>query len=163
MSTTATGFNLKQYLIDNVQMMTSTYVADLGFIPEDKQGAVPMGKARTAVEFTAECAGFNFFVAGLCAKGKASSMTPDERKAYMESIDTGAKAIEALNKSALVLTSAIAELSDDDLMQEVTMPWGSVVPLYKAISMSYGHMMYHCGQVNYIQSLFGDDANHWGG
>lgn len=161
MSTTATGVNYKQILIDQLQMIGETYTKDLGFIPEDKQGESPMGKARTAIEFTAECAGFNYFVAGLIRGDTAAAPSAEERAAYMASLNTGAKASEALKQSIQLVISALNDISDEDLSREVTMPWGSTVPLHRAASMCAGHMMYHCGQLNYIQSLFGDDANHW--
>src|SRR5438105_4948338 len=106
MSTTATGIDLKKILIDNIQAVGSMYATDFGFLPKDKLGASPMGKARNPIEFTAECAGFNLFVAGL-VRGQTITRTDEERAAYYASLDTGDKAIQALNESVLALTGAL--------------------------------------------------------
>jgi hypothetical protein len=161
MSATATTINFKQLLIDRVREISKIYVTDFGFIPEDRQTVSPMGKARNPVDFTAECAGFNLWVARIFT-GESSDTGQEERKAYLASLTTGAKALDALNESVLALTAAIAATPDDDLGREISMPWGAPAKLHEAASMAAGHMMYHLGQINYIQSLYGDDQNHWG-
>jgi len=35
------------------------------------------------------------------------------------------------------------------------------MPMMTAISLPAGHMMYHDGQINYIQLLLGDTKFHW--
>jgi hypothetical protein len=162
MSTTATSFDLKQLLVERVRRIGKSYLSDLSFIPEDKLGVSPMGKARSPIEFTAECAGFNLWVARTFRNEPDDAAKKETRAAYLASLVTAPLATRAFEESIEVLATAIAETPDEELFREITMPWGSAAPLHEAAAMATAHMMYHDGQINYIQSLYGDDDNHWG-
>ena len=56
---------------------------------------------------------------------------------------------------------AIDTFSEADLGKEVAMPWGAKFPAMVAILLPTSHMTYHDGQINYIQTLFGDAEFHW--
>lgn len=160
MSTAAVSIDPKSILIDSIRRIGAMYVSDLSHVPEDKLGACPMGAARTPLDFTAECAGFNFFVAS-ALNGEPFSRTPEEREAFVKSIDSFDKAKQAIEASVETLADAVSHLGEDDLTREVTTPWGEATTAYRFANMAAMHMMYHDGQINYIQSLYGDDANHW--
>lgn len=158
---TATHIDYRQLLITNIENTLKTYVKDIGHLPADKLDVCPMGKARTPIDFTVECAGFNLVVAAAIC-GEAGAMPgSEERKAYIASLDTGEKAIGGLEESVGKIVAGLNAASDDDLLREVTMPWGSTSLVHEAVNMATVHMAYHLGQINYIQSLYGDDKMHW--
>jgi uncharacterized damage-inducible protein DinB len=142
--------------------MGKSYGSDFAHIPADKQVTTPMGVARPASEFTAECASFNRFVAKMVRGQEVPQLTDEQRKAYYASFDTGDKAIAEFNASVEDLSAALTAASDEDLSKEITMPWGDQSPLWAAVHMAASHMMYHQGQINYIQALYGDGESHWG-
>lgn len=77
----------------------------------------------------------------------ASKANPDEALAWLKSSNSA-------------LASAISALSDDQLSAEIkhpfydaTITWGDF-----AIDLVYWNMVYHEGQINYIQVLYGDKS-----
>lgn len=158
---TATAFDVKAAVIDRIKSTAEMYIKDLGFIPKDKLAVSPMGKARPALEFTAECAGFNFFVAALALGAPKGVPSDDERKAFYASIDTLEKATTTLQASVDQLTSALSGVSEEALFEPATAPWGEETTLYRLADITATHMAYHDGQLNYIQALYGDDSSHW--
>jgi len=155
--------DLKQIMSDSLERLGSTYIKDFGWIPEDKCGVSPMGKARTPIEFTVECASLNEFVANTIAgRDPRGGKTKEDRQAYFKAIDTKAAAIKELESSIALLRAAIADIPADGLSTEVESPWGGKTTAFKFATTAINHMSYHDGQLNYIQALYGDDADHWG-
>ena len=161
MSTTATAINFKEFLKGQAEYASRIFCLDLAAIPEDKIGACPMGVARSPLHFSAECAGFNLMVAANL-RGEEYAIPSEEGKtAYYASIDTTAKAAEAIQTSTAALIAGLDAVSDEDMHKEVPMYWGGTMPLYKFANLAINHMGYHDGQLNYIQSLYGDSEVHW--
>lgn len=159
MSTTTISIDPKTTLLDSVRRIGGMYANDLSFVPSDKVAGCPMGSARSPLDFTAEVAGFNYYVASTL-KGN-SAKTPEEREAFQKSIDSLEKARQALDSSVETLADAISSLDEEGLTREVSTPWGDTVSAYRLANMCVMHMMYHDGQINYIQTLYGDCENHW--
>ncbi len=158
---TATAFDPKTEVIKSLTDTTKMYLSDLAWIPEDKLGLAPMGKARPPLEFTAECAGFNKFVAAV-AQGEEREVPSEEaRQAYYASVDTLEKAKQELSSSVDALVAALEALDHEALFRATTTPWGMESTVYQLATMCSRHMAYHDGQLNYIQALYGDDGNHW--
>jgi hypothetical protein len=152
---------MKTFLANFVEKIGASYANDLKHIPADKQLLSPMGVARSATIFTAECAGFNRWITKIIAGEEVTMPDEEGRKAYYASFDSGEKALEELNSSVAELCEAIRGCSEDDLGRTVTMPWGDPMVMAEAIHMAGVHMAYHEGQLNYIQALYGDGENHW--
>jgi uncharacterized damage-inducible protein DinB len=162
MSNTATSFELKSFLTGIVQRSADRLSADLAHLSAEQLTASPMGAARNPLHFTAECIGFNRLVANAFV-GKPSAMpSQEERDAFFASIDTLEKAQAGLKRSADTLGAAIDQADEAKLTAEGTAPWGEPMPLYMLVYMAADHMSYHDGQVNYIQTLYGDAEVHWG-
>jgi hypothetical protein len=161
MSATATTPDLKKILTNQLEQVVKGYVSDFGHIPEDKRNVVPMGKARTPHDFTVECVGFNKWAARTIRGEPADPSKKEERQAFLDSLSTSELAINALNQSVAEITTALSNLTDEDLAREITMPWGSPAALCEAPITAAFHMAYHMGQINYIQALYGDDQMHW--
>ncbi len=161
MSTTATAIDFKEFLKGFAENTCKQYVSDLTAIPDDKIGVSPMGAARSPLHFSAECSGFNGMLVS-ALKGEAIQM-PDEdgKAAFYASIDTKAKAISAIETSTSAVIDALGTVSDEALQTEIPMYWGGSMPLYQFAHLAISHMAYHDGQLNYIQSLFGDTDIHW--
>jgi hypothetical protein len=162
MSTITTGINAKQFLIDYVRKASETYLGDLSHIPQDKLNEIPMGVARPPLEFTAECIGFNSFVAKIVSGVEFARRTPEEREAFFKSIDTFDKAKAGLEDSVNELVGALSALDDEGLAKEVATPWGATMTAFALAHTAASHMSYHDGQINYIQALYGDGEIHWG-
>ncbi len=155
----ATQIDPKAHIIGFTNMMTDMLLNDLDFIPKDKLDASPMGVARTPRDFVAECAGFSRYVAW--AITGEPKLTEEERKVWVKGLDTIDKAINGLKFATKELVEAIESQTQDQLASEVMTPWGTPTTKFGLANMAAAHVMYHNGQVNYIQSLYGDADNHW--
>ncbi len=161
MSETAIGFDVKADLIERLKSTTASYINDLKHVPEDKLGVSPMGVARSPIEFTAEVIGFNGLVVASLRGGSAEMPDQAARDAFTASIDSFAAAEAGLNRSCESLAAAIEATSLDGLMEDTMAPWGQALTKLKLSGFAVTHMVYHDGQLNYIQSLYGDAENHW--
>ena len=155
------AIDLRNVISEMITDAAKTYSSDLNWIPEDKFHAVPMGSGRSPADFTAECIGFNRMVARIIKDEKVHFPTDEEHEAFVRSFDTIGKAKNEILESARDLVDALKLIAPDDLWAEVTPPWGQPVATYKMASLAASHMSYHDGQVNYIQTLYGDVRMHW--
>ena len=155
------SFDRKAYLVEEIGNMCKSYIEDLAHIPDVKITESPMGCARNALTFTAECAGFNSWIADALGGTIAPMPSQETRDRFYASMDSREKVTTALQNSCDRIIAALQSLDDADLDEPTTAPWGASMTKFKLATMAYVHMIYHNGQVNYIQTLYGDPDNHW--
>lgn len=134
------------------------------YVPADNQNDwKPMGEARSTLSQLIECAVVPYFFASLL-KGEATDMSSPEvrekRKALEAAITSVAEAEEAAKKSYAMLCGVIAQLSDEDLEKPCPVPWDASPKVSDVIFYPYWNIVYHTGQINYIQLLLGDTDMH---
>lgn len=160
-SEATTAIDLRKTISELIMDAARTYSSDLNWIQEDKFHTVPMGSGRTVADFTAECIGFNRMAARLIKDEKVHFPTDEEHEAFVRSFDSIEKAKQGIIESAQLVVDALREITLDELWSEVTPPWGQPVPAYKIAYHAASHLSYHDGQLNYIQTLYGDVRMHW--
>jgi hypothetical protein len=153
--------DLKRHLCENMARVRDFYVKDLNYIPADKFDASPMGAAKTAKDMTLECAGLNRILVKLIAGEEAKHPSPEDRKASYASFKTAEDVKGEFSSSFDELIAKVEKLEPAQLDREITAPWGQTLPLGAMLLMGVSHVTYHDGQLNYIQSLYGDDKFHW--
>jgi hypothetical protein len=130
------------------------------FVPEDRRNWVPQGKARTMHDFVAECAviadwGASFF--------DTMEIAPFDLQAYERAkaeLDTLDK-IHSVGEAAITrLCQAIEAVPDAKLELSHSMPWGMTMTTADMLFMGYWNIVYHTGQVNYVQMMLGDTEMH---
>lgn len=159
---TATLPTFRESLVVQLRSAGETYLRDLGHLSADKLGVSPGGAARSALLFTAEVASFNMLIAQLIRGESPALPSAEERAAYEATVTDHASAQGAVTASVDALVAAIEGADDTQLASEITAPWGSKIVLYRLAIIAVQHMAYHDGQINYIQTLFGDTEEHWG-
>jgi hypothetical protein len=107
-------------------------------------------KGRSALEQAAECAAVNEYVAGLL-RGESPELY---HVAESESRDVDTIA-SALDESVKKLAAAVRAMNEEDLMRGYADKRGAVQG-NRLIEMPCRHMSYHAGQINFIQTLYGD-------
>ena len=130
------------------------------FVPEDKREWVPLGKARTFHDFVAECAVMADWSAGFLQTG---TFPPFDREAYERAkaeLNTLDKIKSAGEPAIERLCAAIEAVPDSKLDESHQMPWGMAMTTGDLLFLGYWNMVYHWGQVNYIQMLLGDTEMH---
>jgi hypothetical protein len=80
----------------------------------------------------------------------------------MAEIETPDKALAALEKNTAVLVSAIEALPNELLGDKLILPFGEgmEMTLAEVQFAAYWNMVYHVGQIAYVQTLYGDKQMH---
>lgn len=161
MSEVAEKLDAKGTLATWCRQVAKMYGQDLAAIPEDSYTQSPGGKARTVSDFTSEVVGFNRLVAEILRGGAPAMRSEEEREAFKRSFTTTSFCQEQVSASADELADAIEQCPDERLASVVTAPWGDSMPALTLATIAVNHILYHDGQLNYIQSLNGDGEMHW--
>lgn len=160
MSETMLANNPKADIAGRLEMGRDLLLKDIAAMPDSMLSASPGGKARTGFDLIFELAVVNSMVAGTI-RGDSSELTPpDGWITAPADFCTKGQAVEALSGSVDELLQALDGLPDAGLSADVDSPLGKM-PVGRVLGIMAGHMMYHSGQLNYIQTLNGDDAFHW--
>jgi hypothetical protein len=128
-------------------------------MPADKQTWAPLEEGRCALMQVQENAVINaWFTAMLTDR----VVPPLEESPFAteRALDTSDKALTALAANTEKLVAAIGAFPDADLDQSLKMPWGETSTYEETLFGAYWNMVYHIGQIAYIQTLYGDKEMH---
>jgi uncharacterized damage-inducible protein DinB len=120
----------------------------------------PLGDARSALSVLTECV-----IANLKWRDVLRNrLYADVSEELWEEI-TGActelpATLAQLEKSGDELAQAILAVPDEATADEIETPWGPY-SLADCCLHAYWNMVYHEGQINYIQTLYGDHEEHY--
>ena len=84
----------------------------------------------------------------------------DEDRARKMSLTTLDAAESCLREGNDALLKMIREMPDSKLAEKIDLPWGATWSLAEVANMHYWNLVYHVGQINYIQTLLGDFDMH---
>ena|ERR1022692_547697 len=120
----------------------------------EKRGWEPEG-ARSARNVIAECAIMADGMADIVKDGKVPDYDMAKFYADMAALDTDEKATASLKAGTAKLVGVIKALPNEKLDVPIESPWGTYsTAAWAAHAMT--HNSYHEGQINYIQTLYGD-------
>ncbi|MBC8135577.1 MAG: DinB family protein [Fibrella sp.] len=136
-------------------------------IPDDRLSWKPADSTRTVIEQLQECATVNQNWAIAIRERGFSVGSPDsaELRAFMDAfMGTRESCAETIERSTSALIVAINGVSEEETGRRInidTIKPGTIT-LAEACFYSYWHMSYHEGQINLLQSIYGDNAHHHG-
>jgi hypothetical protein len=120
-------------------------------IPEDKLDWKAAPEVRTVRELLGELVNTTKYTADLMNTLKEPGMdnwngdqtrTPEQfEKEFRSAMEEYFKALDSF--------------PEDKLAEKITLPWGELT-FHQVIAYAYWNLMYHLGQINYIQTLYGD-------
>jgi len=134
------------------------YLDDLAALTEE-QLAFRQGKSRSAYDFTYEVALVNRAMARRIA-GEEAALEFDGWVVAPPEMCAKEPCARELRESCEAVIAAVEARGRDGALAELTTPRGPSSP-YEVASFLALHTMYHDAQLNYIQSLQGDDEMHW--
>ncbi len=156
--------HLKDFIINATSRSVDGIFRTARAMPEDKIEWKPMDQGRTVLDQLQEVAqAANFFSAVLEKKGDPQfsdeywEQAREERKNW----DTLDQCEEICKANTEKLFDHIRSLSDEDI--DTTLKFeGSDREYSLADIMNFHltHLNYHHGQINYMQTLYGDSENH---
>jgi len=152
--------DLKASMAESLERVLRLYIKDLEAIDDVRLRQSLGGTARKPIDFTYEVALVNRRIA---ARMRGEDPGPFDADGWITAPDefTGkAEAIAELSASGQEVLDAWNALGEDGLSQEIVTPGGSSNP-FKMMMMAVTHTNYHDAQLNYVQSLLGDDEMHW--
>jgi hypothetical protein len=152
----------KEQLCSFTEWAYTMFVKDIKAIPEDKLNVPPGAGGRSPLHIAAECAVVNQRVAGYLRGEEIPRPSPEEREALLCSFDTREKVLAFLEEGTQTLLKTLEEL-DENTLGDSDEEFFKGMPMnrFSVAQLPAMHMMYHDGQVNYIQTLCGDDKMHW--
>ena len=160
MSTTTQQLDAVAELASFARSSADFYGKDLLALPASAYGQPYREGARTIQEVTAEVCGFNFYMTS-ALKGEApANPSKEERQAFAATLDTPEKGAAAVKASTEALADSM--LANRDAFSEmIPAPWGAEISKFGMALIAINHIMYHDAQINYLQSLHGDQEMHW--
>jgi len=134
--------------------------ADLAALPESAFDQSLGGKARTVADIMCEVNLVNDDIARNM-RGEECMEWPEGWITAPEDQRTKEAVLAAFSASSDAIKAQIDAYSEADMANPVTTEHGETT-IRERIRFMCIHMFYHSGQLNYIQTLLGDDAWHWG-
>ena len=155
---------------DQVVQMTQRAVETLfrtaRAVPVDKLTWKPLDNGRTALDQLQECAQVPLLFKTILEQKKAPEGIDEkyfeEARKHRQQWNTLEECERKCLDHSKQLCEIIGKLSDQDLQVKVKLPFaGGVERTLADLAMShYTNTSYHTGQINYIQTLYGDFKSH---
>jgi hypothetical protein len=161
MNTTTQGVDARAYLKGWAMALADMTSKDIRAIPEEKWTATYGGCTKPACEVTTDAVSLMLWVNEALKGNVIETDEPDARDRVASLCASREGAISALVQACRVFGAALTEASDEALNATITPPWKMPAPLYMLANIAVSHIWYHDGQLNYIQTLLGDDKVHW--
>jgi hypothetical protein len=132
-------------------------------MPEDKLDWQPMGIGRSALDQVRECAQAPSWFSVLLAKREFVF----DQERYQEMVEERSQwdldTCEKLcRKNTKVLAKVIQGFPEEDMLKTMSVPLAENLEwsFFDIMNLHYWNTVYHIGQINYIQTLYGDKEMH---
>jgi hypothetical protein len=154
--------SIQQFAVQATREVAEALARTASAMPPDKQTWKPLDAGRTALDQVQECAGICYFAAQILQTRAVPPMDPDQMAQFKAENDTMEKALAALKAGTETYMSAIEAFPPEHLEETITLPFGAgyVRTFAQFMFLNYWNMVYHIGQINYIQTLYGDKEMH---
>jgi len=148
--------------VKSINDVIDSLIRTIQSTPADKLTWSPDSTGRTIIDIATECAGSSLFMAQAIGGEDAPTMDREKMAKYRAEHNTLETVVPALKDGGVALDKAISSLSDGQFDDTVTLPFRGGITRTKAqvVTMMTGHLNYHLGQINYIQTLYGDKEMH---
>ncbi|MBS1706445.1 MAG: hypothetical protein JST40_11250 [Armatimonadetes bacterium] len=151
---------IKPIAIGVVKSAVGVFTKDLEALPEDAFSKDFGGKSRTVADIVTEVNMVNDHI-GMVIRGETPFEWPDggwikapEGFACKETIVT------AFKESTDKFLATLEGFSEEQFMESI-LDDGSPTNRFERCRFAALHLWYHSGQLNFMQTLLGDDAWHW--
>ncbi len=150
---------VQQLAASRTQRAANDLIAAAEAMPAEKLTWVPMDEARTVLDQLTECVLANMKWTKILKTRRYANMPREVVEAVVPECATLAGVTARLRQSAADLAEAIHTVGDAETADEIDTEWGPY-SLADCCLHAYWNMVYHEGQINYIQTLYGDTEEH---
>ena len=155
-----TPFDPRNESITRLSSVRDFFQKDLNALTADQLGTTQGGCSRCAYDLAYEITGFLGVLSTLLETGKSEFNPPQGWVRAPQDFHNKEKAVEAVSNAFDHLIEALKGYKGDFLEDKFPFIFGDMNPLTIA-NFAVSHVMYHSGQLNYIQTIHGDDEFHW--
>lgn len=130
--------------------------------PEDKANWQPTAETRTVINQLVECCLANQVWATIL-KTRTHEWLPEDTAEHAYATWTSIETvIPHLHESSQLLANTIRSLSNEELSFTIPFPWKMELgrTVAECCFHPYWNMVYHHGQIAYIQTMYGDMREH---
>lgn len=152
--------DLKANILGGLQTAVTFFLKDLEALPEVAVFARHGGNSRSAADIAYETMLVNDEMRAMIAGESGPVWPEDEWTRAPETWKTKATVIEEFKASADKLI-ALAESFGTNEFEVIVKSEKSERTRFERFQFAAMHTMYHCAQLNYIQSMLGDSKMHW--
>jgi uncharacterized damage-inducible protein DinB len=135
------------------------FIKDLEALPEEAFSKSFAPKARTVADITFEVIMVNDAIVG-ALEGKPMPDWPEGWVKAPENFQTKGEVVKGFREASDRAMGAVAAMSPEEMLVLVATPSGEA-PKGERVRFMALHTWYHSGQLNFIQTLLGDDGWHW--
>jgi glutathione S-transferase len=134
-------------------------------MPEDKLRWKPLDSGRSALELARECTQSLNWCTGVLQGEPMPDFTPEVMQA-MQSEQAQWATLDDCERASVAkfekLEAIVRSYPDGDLEKTIQLPFipGKDFSMADMIMVPYWNNTYHTGQINYIQTLYGDREMH---
>lgn len=151
---------VKKMVGDKIRSARDCYIQDLEAMDEAVLRSSPGGTARIPLDFTYEVIYVNKRILCRLTGNEPEAFDAEGWITAPEEFQSKAAAIAGIRESTDKVLEAWEAVPDNEIDKVITLPNGETTPL-AAAHLCATHLMYHDAQLNYVQSLMGDDEMHW--
>ncbi len=134
-------------------------LASTSAMPEDKRNWKPLGAGWAVNDLLVECILVNLKWAATLRNRAYTRVSSEVAESLRAVTGTSQGLTDHLRQSTDELIVAIENVRNDELTEVVETPFGTY-SLADCCLIAYWNSAYHEGQINYIQTLYGDLAQH---
>ena len=149
----------KEIALRGLQGAFGLFSKDLDALPEDAFDRCLGGKARTVADIVHEVNLVNDHI-GLTMRGEPLFDWPEGWITAPDGQRSKETVIHAFKLSSDRIVSTVEAMTDEQLAGTVQTEQGETTRFERCRFMQV-HTWYHSGQLNFIQTLLGDDGWHW--
>ncbi len=149
-----------QLAASRTQRAVNDLVAAARSTQPDKLEWIPMGEARTILDQLTECVIANIKWTNILRTRQYDNVSPEVWEQTTTACDTLPNILAKLQQSGTELVAAISGIPEEETGDEIPTPWGPY-SLADCCLHAYWNMVYHEGQINYVQTLYGDTEEHY--
>ncbi|MGC4043376.1 MAG: hypothetical protein QM758_06195 [Armatimonas sp.] len=149
----------KEKTLSSLSRVFHFFSQDIEALPEEAFARSQGGKARTVadivheVNLTNDCLRQHLLGEPVLIRPNAQTTAPDD-------LNTKDAVMQSFKTSSGQVIQAVKQLSVAQMEETIPGETGEGTRADHCRAMTV-HLWYHSGQLNYIQTLLGDDAMHW--
>jgi uncharacterized damage-inducible protein DinB len=152
--------DIQKVAVNGIRNACTLFGKDLAALPEDAYDKSFGPSTRTVADIVYEVNLVNDHV-GMVIRGEEPFEWPDEGwiKAP-EDFRTKEVVVQAFEKSSAKIIATIESFSPEQLIEPIQTDQGETTRFQRCQFVML-HLWYHSGQINYVQTILGDDVWHW--